>query len=328
MGRFIFYDRNSCRLIGIYGDRRIVHGDCQDFIFCLFVFIDSRIFYWEKAFKKTGHIIKGRCFMKTNYLKTVMTAAVVLLLTAAFSFASEMDDRIESSAKDSYVFKTYLKDDSIMLSSSDGVVTLTGTVGQEIHKSLAQETAENLPGVKRVDNQLALKTDSPDKNSDAWISMQVKYSLLYNRNVSGMNTQVFVSDGVVTLRGEAKNQAQKDLAGEYAKDVNGVKGVNNEMTVATMSKSIYSGREPVSQQTIGEAIDDASVTALVKASLLFHRSTSMFKTGVSTDDGVVTLSGAAASAAAKDMAGKVASDVKGVTRVINNMAVNKSVSKK
>ena len=33
------------------------------------------------------------------------------------------------------------------------------------------------------------------------------------------------------MRGEAANEAQKDLTTEYAKDVEGVKAVKNEMTV-------------------------------------------------------------------------------------------------
>jgi len=40
----------------------------------------------------------------------------------------------------------------------------------------------------------------------------------------------------VTLRGTAENQAQKGLASEYAKDVEGVKDVKNEMTVTTAPK--------------------------------------------------------------------------------------------
>lgn len=256
--------------------------------------------------------------MNTNYTKSLIMVMAAVLLTSASVFASEMDQNIESSAKNSYVYRTYLKDDVIETKSMDGVVTLTGIVSEESHRSLAQETVINLPGVKSVDNQLALK--GPAEESDGWISMQVKYSLLYNRHVSGINTKVFVTDGIVTLRGEAGNQAQKDLAGEYAKDIKGVKDVMNEMTIAKISS------EP--KQTMGEKIDDASISAQVKMALLTHKSTSFFKTGIETNNGVVTLSGKASSAAAKDMAAKVASNVNGVTSVINNMTVNDSLTKK
>jgi osmotically-inducible protein OsmY len=137
--------------------------------------------------------------------------------------------------------------------------------------------------------------------------------------VSGLNTQVFVTDGIVTLRGEAENQAQKDLAGEYAKDVKGVRDVKNEMSISKVPGEV--------KQTMGDKIDDASITAQIKMALLSHHSTSAFKTGVETNDGIVTLSGKTSSAAGKDMVGKVASDVNGVTKVINNMTIEDALSK-
>jgi osmotically-inducible protein OsmY len=258
--------------------------------------------------------------MNIKYSKVFAAVTAALLLTSVSVRASETDERIESSVKQSYVFKTYLKDDSIRTQSKDGVVTLMGTVKEASHKSLAQETVASLPGVKSVDNQLELKGETPAESSDAWISMQVKYSLLYNRNVSGINTQVFVTDGIVTLKGEAGYPAQKDLAGEYAKNIKGVKDVKNEMTIAKIPS------EP--KQTISEKIDDASITAQVKMALLSHRSTSAFKTGVETNNGVVTLSGKTSTAAGKDMVGQVASDVNGVMKVINNMTIDEVLSMK
>jgi osmotically-inducible protein OsmY len=185
---------------------------------------------------------------------------------------------------------------------------------------LAQETVANLPGVVNVDNQLKLQGQAPVENSDNWIGMQVKYSLLYNRNVSGINTKVAVVDGIVTLKGEAENQAQIDLAGEYAKDIKGVKDVKNEMTIAKVIS--------VPKQTLAEKIDDASITAQIKMALLSHRSTSAFKTGVATLNGEVTLTGKADNAAGKDIASKLANDVYGVTKVVNNMTIEDVLSKK
>ena len=175
------------------------------------------------------------------------------------------------------------------------------------------------------DDQLIVKGKPQAENSDGWISMQIKSSLLFNRNVSGIKTQVFVKDGVVTLKGEAQNQAQKDLAGAYSRDVTGVKDVKNEITIAKMSAEPKQMKEE--KQTMSEKIDDASITAQVRVAFLSHHSTSAFKTGVQTTDGVVTLTGNAVNSAAKDMAGKVATDVNGVTQVINNMTVEQMISK-
>ena len=271
--------------------------------------------------KTKDTIIQNKSTMKIKSACSLalLVAAGALFATSSTLRASDTDDRIESAAKKSYVFKTHLKGDSIKTVSKDGVVTLTGTVADSSHKSLAQDTVESLPGVKSVENQLTVKGESHAEHSDGWLSTKVKTTLLFHRNVSASKTDVFVKDGVVSLRGEASSQAQKELTTEYAKDVEGVKDVKNEMTIA---------RTPAkSDETIGEKIDDASITAQVKASLMSHRSTSALKTKVETTDGVVTVSGKAKNAAEKSLVTKLVTDINGVTSVINNMTVEPVVSK-
>jgi len=258
--------------------------------------------------------------MKSNHSLTLMAVAVTMLITTAPLHASEMDDRIESSAKKSHVFKTYLKDDSIKTGSKNGVVTLTGTVAESSHKSLAENTVESLPGVKSVDNQLTIKGESPAEHSDGWLGTKVKSALLFHRNVRATKTDVNVRDGIVTLSGEASSQAQKELTAEYAGDVEGVKEVINDMTV---------DKSPAkATATIGEKIDDASITAQVKSSLMSHRSTSALKTKVKTTDGVVTLTGIARNAAEKSLVTKLVNDIDGVNSVINNMTIAVPVATK
>ena len=62
--------------------------------------------------------------------------------------------------------------------------------------------------------------------------MKVKTALLFHRNVSAIGTSVYTKDGVVTLHGEASSIAQKELTTEYAKDIDNVKEVKNNMTIA------------------------------------------------------------------------------------------------
>ena len=80
-------------------------------------------------------------------------------------------------------------------------------------------------------------------------------------------------------------------------------------------------------QTTSDNIDDASITAQVKASLRSHRSTSALKTTVETTDGVVTLSGIAKNAAEKSLVTKLANDVNGVSSVVNNMTIETTLGK-
>jgi len=239
--------------------------------------------------------------------------ASTLLISSSPLRAADTDDRIESSAAKSYVFKTTLKDDSIKTESKNGIVTLTGTVAEASHKSLAENTVESLPGVKSVNNQLVVSGEQPAEHSDTWITTKVKTALLFHRNVSATGTTVSTKDGVVTLQGVADSTAQKELTTEYAKDIDHVKSVNNEMTITTTPATPFA--------TLGDKIDDASITAQVKSSLLSHHSTSALHTSVSTTDGVVTLGGIAKNDAERSLVTKLVTDINGVTNVINNMTI-------
>ena len=254
--------------------------------------------------------------MKTRYflLLTALVAAVVIMTTDTPVRADERDDRIVSSFEKSFIYKTYLKDEKIKISSSDGAVTLSGSVSDESNKLVARHIAEALSDVKSVDNRIEIKGEHPAEQSDIWIGMKVKGVLMYHRNVNALKTEVSVKDGIVTLKGEAANQAQKTLTAEYTKDIDGVKEVINEMTIA--------GNHESDTQTMAEKIDDASITAQVMMALLTHRSTSLVNTKVETQDGEVTLTGRAKNDAEKSLVGKLVADIQGVVNVKNQMTVN------
>ena len=244
--------------------------------------------------------------------RSFMAVSALALILSLPVQASEMDRRIESSARQSYVFKSFLQHDDIKIASRDGIVTLTGIAADDFNKSLAQETVAGLPGVMGVDNRLDIKGAPPTANSDAWIASKVKATLVFHGSVSADTTEVDVKNGIVTLRGDAASGAQKELTTEYALDVEGVKEVRNEMTVARTAKN---------KKTVGQKFDDASITAQVKMALLYHRSTSALGTKVETNDGVVTLYGKAGNAAEKDLATKFASYIHGVASVKNRMTI-------
>jgi len=240
----------------------------------------------------------------------IMAYASMVMLTGVPVLASDADHKIEHAAKTSYNFKTHLKDDNIKVDAKDGVVTLTGTVAREYHKFLAQETVAGLPGVKSVDNKLGVVGEQPAEHSDGWITMKVKTVLAFHKNVSASGTDVTTKNGVVTLTGKADNLSQKQLTGEYAKDVEGVIEVRNDLAIAKSNR-----------RTLGDKVDDTSITAQVKSTLLFHKSTSMLATKVSTLNGVVSLHGEAKNAAERDLVTKLVEDIHGVQSVHNRMTV-------
>lgn len=251
-------------------------------------------------------------------MRTIFALALAagLLAVSAPVSASKMDVYIVNSARQSYVFNNYLKDDDIKIESRDGAVTLTGIISEQFHRSLAEVTMTDIPGVRSVDNRLEVKGAPPTANSDAWFREKIKATLLFHRSVSAKNTEVDVKDGIVTLRGSAVSTAQKDLTTEYAKDVEGVIKVVNEMVVA-----VPLDKTP---RTTKEQIDDVSVAALVRMALVLHHSTNGLYTTVAVRRGVVTVGGRARTDAEKALVTKLVKDVNGVKKVKNLMTVEPS----
>jgi osmotically-inducible protein OsmY len=235
-----------------------------------------------------------------------------LLLTATTLplalFASSTDSKIEDAANASYNYRTVLEG-RVSVKSNDGVVTLTGTVLDKDDKALAEDTVENLPGVVKVDNEIEVKAPAPE-HSDEWIALKVRGELLVKANVSATSTKVAVKDGVVILSGTAVNDAQKDLTEIYAKQVDHVKSVRNEIIVVAPTGP-----------TVGEVVDDASITSQVKFALLSNGATSAVATKVTTVEAVVNISGVADSDAQKALVTKLAQDTRGVKTVVNDMTV-------
>ncbi len=242
----------------------------------------------------------------------IKTSAVLLLLAAspiALFASSDSDEKIEDAAKSSYTYHIVLED-SVKAKADNGIVTLTGTVSDKDDKALAADTVKNIHGVLSVKNEIVVK-DAPAEHSDAWIALKIRGRLLVKANVSATSTDVAVKDGIVTLTGTADNIAQKELTAVYAAEIDWVKSVENKIVVV----------EAPAPTTIGEKIDDASITSQVKFALLGNKATSALKTKITTTDGVVLITGEAATEAEKTLAGKLAGNIRGVTSVDNRMTV-------
>src|SRR3954468_5906674 len=195
--------------------------------------------------------------------KTLSVLVVIIASPLALFASSSTDRKIEEAAKASYNYRTVLED-HVKVKSNDGVVTLTGSVQDKEDKALAEDTVENLPGVTRVKNEISVKSTYPE-HSDKWMALKIRSRLLVKGNVSAKDTKVEVQDGVVTLSGTADNAAQKELTAVYAQEIDHVKSVKNNIVVKNV---------PTTSETVGEKIDDASITSQVKYALLTHKGTS------------------------------------------------------
>ena len=82
----------------------------------------------------------------------------------------------------------------------------------------------------------SLERTPAEKIDDASITAQVILALLTHRSTSAIKTIVQTKNGVVTLTGSAKNDAEKKLVGKLANDIRGVAMVVNKMAVDDKSR--------------------------------------------------------------------------------------------
>jgi hyperosmotically inducible protein len=129
--------------------------------------------------------------------------------------------------------------------------------------------------------------------------------------------KVSVHEGKATLTGNVAEDVNKDLAKQIALGVDGIKSVDNKIEVVPNYKSPAQSAD----RSYGEVIDDASVTSEVKSKLLWSRYADGLTANVDTTRGMVKLSGTADSQEAKDAAGKLASNTRGVHSVNNQLVV-------
>jgi len=225
----------------------------------------------------------------------------------------DSDAGIESLAQASYTFRSFLKWDDVKVNASGAVVTLTGTVADEYHKLLLQETVVGIPGVKRVNNLISSAGPLLADHSDPWITRRAEAILSLHKDLRARKIKVSTNSGLITLTGEADSEIQKRLVTEWARDIEGVEEVLNELTVARS--------EGKARAHSGQRVDDPSITAQVRVALLLHKSTHLLVPRVSTVDGVVTLGGVVETGVQHDRVTRLADSIYGVAFVKNRMTI-------
>lgn len=103
------------------------------------------------------------------------------------------------------------------------------------------------------------------------------------------------------------------------------RGTRQEAREASATAGATMDRAAQDTRTMGAAaaskVDDASITAKVNAALAGDKELSALRVDVDTRDGVVTLSGPAPTASAKERAAELALKVKGVASVNNQLTI-------
>ena len=235
------------------------------------------------------------------------------------------DVRREAQIMTTYGMNRHLRDFNLSVMVDGNKAVLDGTVQDGVAKDLAEQIAMGVDGIRHVDNRIVVNADfvlpqrvSSDRSfgekvEDATITATIKSKLLWNSNTDGLDIHIDTNNGKVTLSGSASSDAEKSLAGRIAKESDGVVGVKNDLALVNKSDTVTKPQPAVVKPQ--PTMSDAWITAKVKSSLMLTRGVDSLDIKVTTRDGVVSLQGVVDSTAERELAIRVAKDIRGVKNV-------------
>ena len=164
--------------------------------------------------------------------------------------------------------------------------------------------------------------DAPQPVDDSGITTKVKSKLAADTRTSAIKISVETTNGVVALTGTVPTETEKSAAETIAKSTEGVKSVDNRITVNPHSTGVTSADEKAGEaaRAAGDATGDAGITAKIKAKFI---AAGIIGTNVDTVNGAVTLKGHVDDAKEKAQAEMLAKQTEGVKSVKNELAIEK-----
>ncbi|MCC7417417.1 MAG: BON domain-containing protein [Acidobacteria bacterium] len=214
-----------------------------------------------------------------------------------------MDDKdLKRHVEDALNWEPSFDAADIGVSVDNGVVTLRGDVTSYAARATAERVTLRVYGVEAVANDLNVRLPGERERTDSDIAQAAVNALQWNTMVPTERVAVAVSSGWVTLNGSVDWQYQKDAAARAVRDLTGVRGVNNGITV-----------EP--HVRWGDVRD--------KIEAAFKRSAEIDarRINVTATDGKVILSGNVRSWAEREEAERAAWAAPGVTQVDDRLSV-------
>jgi len=211
---------------------------------------------------------------------------------------------LQKDVQDAIKWEPLLNEAEIGVIVKDGVVTLTGTVDSYSKKIEAEAAAKSVAGVKVVVEKIEIKFSSNwAKKDDNEIATEVINALKWNWQVPSDKLKVKVEKGWVTLEGELQWNYQKDAAKDVVKNLLGVQGVSNNITIKSDTLDLVEKKDIENALKRNWSINDKDI----KVKVSNHK---------------VTLTGSVNSWYDKDEAARIAWNAPGVWNVDNELVVD------
>jgi len=234
------------------------------------------------------------------------------------------DSAITAQIETLFLLNEHLNPFNINTTTQDGNVMISGSVGDETQKKLAEDLARSVKGVAFVDNRLVvIETVIGDKEKRTWkqrvadraTSASVKGRLLLNGEFKGLKIGVSTINGVVNLYGVVPTEEHALTMARIAEETKGVLEVENNLTVRRKDDAYDAVRG------VGRQISDEWLESRVETAVLLNSHISIRELDIEVDDGIVIMTGSVNSEEKKELAGEIANAIRGVNEVRNNIIV-------
>jgi osmotically-inducible protein OsmY len=162
-----------------------------------------------------------------------MHYCLCIVLVAGIPFAdaadAEKDDtEIAVAVEFELAASEYVPAHLVDVKSSQGIVTLSGSVDSLLARDHAVRIAESIKGVRSVVNRI---TVNPVARPDMRIQNDVTNALYFDAVTDEFEIDASVDAGVVTLTGNVDSWAEKDIAEQVVKGIKGIRAIKNQIDV-------------------------------------------------------------------------------------------------
>ena len=248
------------------------------------------------------------------------------------SAAGAPDAWITTKAKMALLMAEDVSATAVRVDTTDGKVTLYGTVSSADEKARAERAARSVAGVREVRDLLQVVAKPRQESAaiaDEALSAAVEKRLAADPALRDSKIKVkSVNRGVVLLSGKAETLSAHLDALEMARATPGVKRVASEIespdTLA--DDEIWREAKSDSKATAASAAKDAWITTDAKVRLIANSDTPARDINVDTLAGVVTLFGTVPTEVARHAAELEVKKIDGVKSVDNDLEVVAEVS--